>query len=116
MPNLRPFTKLRQFFAEEFSGNRWIPFLWLLIGGFVCVLYPTVLITEFWDAPGGRTLELFKLYPHMALMPSLLFWAIFWMIASSLSAAWTDKSLRPKIMQRTALCLLVSTVFRKSVV
>ncbi|HEV2806335.1 MAG TPA: hypothetical protein VGW57_15535 [Chthoniobacterales bacterium] len=67
-----------------------------------------ILIAEFWNAPGGRTLELFKLYPHMALMPSLLFWAVFWMAASSLGAAWKDKSLRPKIMRSALLCLLIT--------
>jgi hypothetical protein len=108
--SLRPLSWLKAFFVEEFFGNRWIPILWFLIAVFVCVLYPLVLVVEFWNAPGGRTLEIFKLYPHMALVPPLLYWAIFWMIASSLSAAWTDKVLRPRIIWFAALSLVVSAV------
>jgi hypothetical protein len=110
MPNVRRLTGPKAFLAKEFSGNKWIMLSWIFTTIFVCAIYPAILFAEFWNAPGGRTLELFKLYPHMALMPSLLFWAIFWLIASSLSAAWTDKSLRSKIKRRIALCLLITIV------
>lgn len=100
---------MKALLLREFHGNRWIALSCLVTIIIVSALYPLCLALEFWNAPGGRTFELFKLHPHMTIIPPLLYWAIFWMIGSAQSAAWTDKSLRIKIVLWAAFSLVVAT-------
>jgi hypothetical protein len=88
----------KRFYREAFCGNRFFFALWAICSGIVSIAFPISLLWEFhgFDAAGrNNAIELIKIYPHLLLIPPMMFWAVLWVFGSAMSLAWKNVRMKP---------------------